>query len=190
MRFADVPAPPVPAYQNVAEFGLLWQMVADRQPQRVLEIGSLYGGTLWWWSHLPGLRQLVTVDLVTDWDQIRPDVIDARPQWAGWCSHLDFHELCADSHDPATLDAVRGRLDGPLDFAFIDGDHSYDGVRSDFELWSPLVRPGGLVAFHDTIRNGDRWEPGVEQFTRELRWSHTTAEFFDPDGVGIMAVVV
>jgi len=33
---------------------------------------------------------------------------------------------------------------------FIDADHSYEGVKNDFELWSPRVRPNGLVAFHDT----------------------------------------
>jgi len=34
-------------------------------------------------------------------------------------------------------------------FVLIDADHSYDGVRDDFEAWSPMVAPGGLVVFHD-----------------------------------------
>lgn len=33
---------------------------------------------------------------------------------------------------------------------FIDADHSYEGVKGDFELWSPMIVSGGLVAFHDT----------------------------------------
>jgi predicted O-methyltransferase YrrM len=32
---------------------------------------------------------------------------------------------------------------------FIDGDHSYEGVKKDFEMYSPLVAEGGLIAFHD-----------------------------------------
>jgi predicted O-methyltransferase YrrM len=38
---------------------------------------------------------------------------------------------------------------GPLDFVFIDGDHSEDGVRTDFRVVAPLVKLGGIIAFHD-----------------------------------------
>ena len=36
-----------------------------------------------------------------------------------------------------------------IDFLFIDGDHSIEGVKSDYENFSPFVRSGGIVAFHD-----------------------------------------
>ncbi|HET6499031.1 MAG TPA: class I SAM-dependent methyltransferase [Coriobacteriia bacterium] len=39
--------------------------------------------------------------------------------------------------------------DGSLDFAFLDGDHSYDGVTRDLRAWAPKVRPGGLLCGHD-----------------------------------------
>jgi predicted O-methyltransferase YrrM len=42
----------------------------------------------------------------------------------------------------------------PLDLVFIDGDHSETACRLDWELWHPLVEPGGVVAFHDA-RGGD-----------------------------------
>ncbi|MBN2421624.1 class I SAM-dependent methyltransferase [Candidatus Woesearchaeota archaeon] len=38
-----------------------------------------------------------------------------------------------------------------IELIFIDGDHSYQGVREDFELWFPKVIDGGIVVFHDTI---------------------------------------
>ena len=37
----------------------------------------------------------------------------------------------------------------PLDMVFIDGDHSQEACRLDWELWSPWVEPGGVVALHD-----------------------------------------
>ncbi|MCH7592347.1 MAG: class I SAM-dependent methyltransferase, partial [Planctomycetes bacterium] len=40
---------------------------------------------------------------------------------------------------------------GPIRMLLIDADHSYDGVRSDWERWSPHVAPGGLVVFHDYL---------------------------------------
>ncbi len=38
-----------------------------------------------------------------------------------------------------------------IDFAFIDGDHSYEGVLKDFELITDLIPKGGVIAYHDTI---------------------------------------
>jgi len=53
---------------------------------------------------------------------------------------------------------------GPIRLLFIDGDHSYEATRQDFELWSPHVSEGGFVAFHDV----GAW-PGVTKFYQQLR---------------------
>lgn len=37
----------------------------------------------------------------------------------------------------------------PCDLVFVDGDHTYAGVRRDYEAWAPRVGPGGTIAFHD-----------------------------------------
>lgn len=42
------------------------------------------------------------------------------------------------------------RQDIQIDFLFIDGDHSYEGVKSDFELYSKLLSPKGIIVLHDT----------------------------------------
>jgi hypothetical protein len=47
---------------------------------------------------------------------------------------------------------------GPVDLVFIDGDHSPEGCRQDWDLWAPHVRPGGHVAFHDA--RGDAGDGG------------------------------
>jgi hypothetical protein len=41
----------------------------------------------------------------------------------------------------------------PLDLVFVDGDHSEDGCRLDWELWNGWVEPGGVIAFHDAREN-------------------------------------
>jgi glycosyltransferase involved in cell wall biosynthesis len=51
----------------------------------------------------------------------------------------------------------------PIRLLFIDGNHSYDASRQDFEMWSRHLIPGGYVGFHDI----DGW-PGVTTFYREL----------------------
>ena len=75
---------------------------------------------------------------------------------AGLDKYWDFQVL--DSHNQ-TPDHVKP---ASLDFLFIDGDHSYEGVVKDAELWRPLVKPGGLIAYHDPLPC-----VGVERYVRE-----------------------
>ena len=49
-----------------------------------------------------------------------------------------------------------------IDFLFIDGDHSYDGVKADVDNWFPKLKPGAVVLFHDT-----GWAQGVQRVVRE-----------------------
>jgi len=45
----------------------------------------------------------------------------------------------------------------PVEFVFVDGDHKYELVKLDFELWFPKLVKGGIMAFHDVRgRNGPR----------------------------------
>ena len=48
-----------------------------------------------------------------------------------------------------SYDAVHDVPD-QIDFIFIDGDHSYEGIKRDWEDWSEKIRPGGVIALHDT----------------------------------------
>src|SRR5205814_5561841 len=45
---------------------------------------------------------------------------------------------------------------GPVDFLFIDGDHTYEGLRGDWEAWSGLIAVGGVVALHDSRSSPQR----------------------------------
>lgn len=53
-------------------------------------------------------------------------------------------------------EAAEELKDESLDFVFIDACHLYESVREDIELWTPLVRVGGIVAGHDYNGRGDR----------------------------------
>ena len=49
-----------------------------------------------------------------------------------------------------TTGAAAARDHETVDFVFIDGDHSEHGLLADWQAWSPLVEPGGVVALHDS----------------------------------------
>jgi predicted O-methyltransferase YrrM len=52
----------------------------------------------------------------------------------------------------------------PVDFLFIDGDHSYEGIKEDWLAWSDCVKPDGIVALHDSLNSN---QCGSEIFTEE-----------------------
>lgn len=43
-----------------------------------------------------------------------------------------------------------------IDFLFIDGDHSYDGVKKDFDLYSKIMSDNGVIVLHDTDSNYEK----------------------------------
>ena len=100
--------------------------------------------------------------------------------------------LQGDSHRPAFNQRVVDALGGnPVDFLFIDGDHTTAGARSDFEDYSPLVRPGGLVAFHDIVELQPLEANQVFTLWQELKGRFEAQEFIDdPDqcgfGIGLL----
>ncbi len=53
-----------------------------------------------------------------------------------------------------------------INFAFIDGCHTYEGVKNDFEVIYPRLSTAGMIAFHDTL-----WVDGVREFVLDLRCS-------------------
>ena len=55
-----------------------------------------------------------------------------------------------------TTGAAAARDHQPVDFVFIDGDHSEEGLLADWRAWSPLVKPGGIVALHDSRSTPER----------------------------------
>ncbi len=72
------------------------------------------------------------------------------------------------AHVGLTTEMADRHRDRPIRFLFIDADHSYDGVKDDFETWSPCVVPGGFIVFHDyTIADVRRF---VDEEVRAQSW--------------------
>jgi len=104
-----------------------------------------------------------------------------------------------DSGAAGTFEAVGKVFSDGLDLLFLDGDHSYEGVKRDFLLYGPMVRPGGVIAFHDIVEDNQTrygvitggWSGGVPRFWNEVKAQHEHVEFVkdaDQDGYGIGVV--
>jgi predicted O-methyltransferase YrrM len=86
------------------------------------------------------------------------------------------------SHDRQTKTDVEAALpSGSVDFLFIDADHTYEGVKQDFEMYAPLVRTGGAVVFHDISGNPNDPDVGVDRYWQELDDEYDTTEIVGTD---------
>jgi predicted O-methyltransferase YrrM len=61
-------------------------------------------------------------------------------------------------------------LPAQVDFFFVDGDHSYEGLVADWKVVKQLLRPGGIAAFHDVVQvaGGGVYSPGSAQVFSEV----------------------
>jgi predicted O-methyltransferase YrrM len=82
----------------------------------------------------------------------------------GWCEVIR-----------GTSETAAKTWDKPIDLLWIDGDHTYDGVKLDFELFGRFLKPTALVVFHDSmweyLRGNEyyREDMGVPRFLAELK---------------------
>lgn len=140
------------AVQRLDELCAVLEYVATTlgEPATVVEIGSGVGGALAAWQRMFPAAARFGVDLT-----------GVGGMGAG------ATVLAGDSHDPATLLRLRDQLAGRLaDVLFIDGDKTAGGAGLDWEMYGPLVRPGGLTIFGGIA---DPAEPAMADWWARLK---------------------
>lgn len=169
--------------QESDEIGALATIVKDQQPSTVVEIGTAHGGTLYIWSRYLNADTIVAVD--------NSLYFKARARlFREFDGNIDYTFLNTSSHQQSTAEIISNTVSDEIDFLFIDGDHRYDGVKQDFELYSPLVSDGGIIAFHDIIEVDKPWM-GVPTFWNEIKGQYQTDEIILPPnkergGIGVI----
>lgn len=181
------------AVQHLAELSMLAKTLKERKPKVVVEIGTELGGSLWMFCQLADDdATVISIDKpgaefssgFADYD------VEKFIPFAKANQKLSF--IRDDSHLQTTKEHLLEFLQGQkIDFLFIDGDHRYEGVKQDFEMYSELVAIGGLIAFHDIVQHPLMPTCRVVDFWKEIKKGYKTQEFLDPiiqhwGGIGLL----
>jgi predicted O-methyltransferase YrrM len=181
-----------PSQQKRTEIVRLLEAIQILPTRRLLEIGAKGGGTLALFAQAAtDEAQILSLDL--DYSDHR---LYSHPQLARHGQRI----VCiqADTHCGQSTALVQSWLSAEqIDVLFIDGDHSYEGVKQDYEMYSPFVRSGGHIVIHDIQqdyltrygRPTSSITGGVPQFWLELKTHNPRAieliEDPEQDGMGI-----
>lgn len=186
---------PIPFWQIKEEFIILMEILQKRKPKYILEIGTAGGGSLFMLSQvIENDGTLISIDLPNGqfgggYPKSR---ITLYNSFAKTGQKIEL--IRQDSHSLESLKRVKMTLkDNELDFLFIDGDHSYEGVKKDYELYAPLVKKSGLIAFHDIVKGSPKNVGGVPVFWKELKERHKFDEIvsdWNQGGYGIGVIYI
>jgi predicted O-methyltransferase YrrM len=151
------------------------------KPRFILEIGTADGGTLFLFSRIAFESAcIVSIDLP------HGSCGNGYPRWKipfykSFClPNQKMHLIRGDSHHSISFDMVKNVL-GPemLDFLFLDGDHTYEGIKKDFEMYNPLVKKGGIIAIHDIMPTLKYDNYRVSTYWNEIKSKYEYAEIVE-----------
>jgi predicted O-methyltransferase YrrM len=181
--------------QSTSELTEFADLVKSQNHRFILELGTARGGTLAVLCRMAAEdATIISVDLPAGiggggypkWKNPILSAFAKRGQ--------QLHLLRVDSHLDSTLERVRQILGGnQLDLLFIDADHSYDGALSDFNRYSQLVRPGGLICLHDVVPNPHNSAIEVDRVWEDVSPGRQNIVIKDPAnlprfGIGVVTV--
>jgi len=181
------------AMQKLYELNKLIEFLKSKKMNTVVEIGTATGGTFYVLCQVaPPEAHIISIDLPGGPFGGGYDLNDAHIFKTYAKKGQTIYLIPKDSHDGATKKDLLDRLKGKkIDVLFIDGDHSYQGVKKDFEMYEPLVEKGGIIIFHDICKHATAPECQVDKFWNEIKDKYENVEIIDPEdtewgGIGIL----
>lgn len=180
--------------QDPVEMMFLGEAIQELRPKCLVEIGTGQGGTLFFLTRVASRRStIISMDL----PEGRTGAYSLRRQLLYECFRRRGQKvrlLRGDTHLAWMVRHLKGLLgEQQIDFLFIDGDRSYAGVKQDFETYGPLVRQGGVIAFHDIMEGERKMVGDMPKFWSEIKSQYRHSEIVnDPSqsgfGIGLLHV--
>jgi predicted O-methyltransferase YrrM len=184
---------PVELYQNKLEFEQLLDLLNSRNIKSVLEIGSMFGGTAWYWLNNLHITSLTIIDALVSAEDSRyaEQLRCHNVLWKEWCNahNCELNVFTGYSTNQTIINNVKKLA--KVDMLFIDGDHSFSGVSHDYFTFKEMVNPGGVIVFHDIAFEKESVWYGVKPLWDQLKNKFKYKEFIEipgDRGLGVLYV--
>ncbi|MBN2964459.1 class I SAM-dependent methyltransferase [Sulfurospirillum sp. T05] len=130
----------------------------------IVEIGSYYGASSLAIAKGISLKENAILFCIDTWKNTSMSESD-KDIYEEFLVNIDTHKhlirpIRGYSHN--VHNQIKHLAKSGIDMLFIDGDHSYEGVKRDWDLYSPMLKSGSVVIFHDV-----GWAEGVKKVIRE-----------------------
>lgn len=130
--------------QNPVEAANLISFLKSMYFETFLEIGSAGGGMIKFLDHYLNFKEIVSMDLgihhnADKFETVNKSIMSKITRFKG------------DSHSELAKQFLE-KLGAKYSLVFIDGDHSFEGVKKDIELVLPYLKQNSAVMFHDTVK--------------------------------------
>ncbi len=157
------------------------------KPKIIVELGTHMGN-----SFCSFVQAVDELSLNTKCFAIDTWVGDPHAGYYGESVYLDLHNyIKANYGDNVKMirktfdEAVVNFENDTIDILHIDGLHTYEAVKHDFETWKNKISENGIVLFHDINVFADGF--GVHRFWNEIKTDYPNIEFKHSNGLGILA---
>jgi hypothetical protein len=165
----------------------MWLTSALR-PRVLVELGTFYGG-----SYCAFCQTIAALDLPTrayavdTWEDHPHNGPNTREVLDDLRRHHDDRYALFSTLLQMTSDEARARFaDKEIDLLHIDGYHTYEAVRHDFETWRPKVSDRGIILLHDVVERVADF--GVWRLWEELTAEHRSFTSVHEHGLGVLAL--
>jgi hypothetical protein len=151
----------------------LWA-VNEFKPTTVVDLGVDYGYSTFIFAS-PNIGNVYGVDL------FEGDIHTGfRNTYDFVNSRKNLYELDNITFIKGLFNDIASQWDKPIDILHIDGLHTYEAVKNDFDTWSKFITNDGIILFHDTVSFADT----VGKFFSEIPWPKTN--FLHSAGLGVV----
>ena len=136
----------IPILKNPIDLAMYWEILWEKKPDTIVEVGSMYGGSALFFATLldtfSGNGKVITIDI--DHSKFRAD-------------YPSIYKITGDSASPEVFERATDLCEGRV-MVVHDGAHDAEQVYKDLCLYGQLVSPGQYLVVEDTII--DEFQPG------------------------------
>lgn len=183
-----------PVFDHQAPTGAAWaghrrfayDLARNLQPRRIVELGVCYGTSFF--AFCQGVKdERLDTELwaIDTWRGDENTSAYGPEVWTSFEQALGLFPEQRITTVHASFDEARPRVaDGSVDVLHIDGAHTYDAVRHDYDTWKAVMSDRGVILFHDVAVRSEGF--GVYRLWEELQAAWPTATFSHSYGLGVL----